>query len=34
MVIIAHEVTWIKFISLLVGPYLIVLTKINGKVLE
>jgi hypothetical protein len=34
MVILAHEITWIKFVSLLVGTYLIVLTLTNGKVLK
>ena len=34
VVILAHKMTWIKFISRLVGPHLIVLTLTNGKVLE
>jgi hypothetical protein len=34
MVILAHKITCIKLVSLLVGPKLIVLTLTNGKVLE
>jgi hypothetical protein len=34
MVILAHEITYIKLVSLLVGPNLIVLTLTDGKVLE
>jgi hypothetical protein len=34
MVILAHEITCIKLVSLLIGPNLIVLTLIDGKVLE
>jgi hypothetical protein len=34
MVILAHEITCIKLVSLLVGPNLIVLTLIDSKVLE
>ena len=33
MVILADEMTWMKFVSRLIGPPLIVLTLINGKVL-
>jgi intracellular septation protein A len=33
VVILAHEMTWIKFISRLVGPLLFVFTLTNGKVL-
>jgi hypothetical protein len=34
VVILLDKMTWIKFVSRLVGPHLIVLTLINGKVLE
>jgi hypothetical protein len=34
VVILAHKMTCIKLVSLLVGPKLIVLTLTNGKVLE
>jgi hypothetical protein len=34
MVILAHKITCIKLVSLLVGPKLIVLTLTNGKMLE
>jgi hypothetical protein len=34
MVILVHEITCIKLVSLLIGPKLIVLTLTNGKVLE
>jgi hypothetical protein len=34
VVILEHEVTCIKFVSLLVGHNLIVLTLTHGKVLE
>jgi hypothetical protein len=34
VVILAHEMTWIKFVSRLIGPHLIVSTQINGKVLK
>jgi hypothetical protein len=32
--ILAHEMTWIKLVSLLVDTHLIILTPTNGKVLE
>jgi hypothetical protein len=31
VVILAHEMTWIKFISRLVGPHFIILTLTNSK---
>jgi hypothetical protein len=34
MVILAHKIICIKFVSLIVGLYLIDLTIINGEVLE
>ena len=34
VVILAHEMIWIKFVSQLVGPNLINLTLTNGEVLE
>jgi hypothetical protein len=34
LVILAHKITCIKLVSLLVGPNLIVLTLTDGKVLE
>ena len=34
VVILVHEMTWMKFVSQLVGPNLIVLTLTDGKVLD
>jgi hypothetical protein len=34
MVILAHEITCIKLVSLLIGPKLIVLTLTDDKMLE
>jgi hypothetical protein len=34
MVILAHKITCIKLVSLLIGPNLVVLTLTDGKVLE
>jgi hypothetical protein len=34
MAILAPEITWIKLVSRLVDPNLIILTLTNGKVLE
>jgi hypothetical protein len=34
VVILVHEMTWIKLVSLLVGPHLILLTLIKGNILE
>jgi hypothetical protein len=34
VVILAHEINWIKFVSLLVSAHLVNLTLTNGKVLE